>query len=655
MPSEKTLALHKALQNPDFDFIDSRSKSKMLATRIKQIAESGGIIGLDTETTGLDPRQNRVRLIQIATPDYCLIVDLNAFRHENERQLGWFGPLLALKELLESNQPKVLQNAAFDLNFLKGEGIELGGQIFDTMIAGRIINNGSGAPNDLGSLIKRTLGVDVDKSLQKADWGGEITNEMLHYAARDSICLLHIYPVLAKTLQTSKTPKGNFLSDVFKLEMQILRPVASMQWHGFGVDRQHAEVLQDQLIAVNYARRDALVQALDDALRENNPDDESKWLPRDPDGSFNLRAKDSGKVRDGTKKYKGFNPDSPMQMAQRLSDAGVLLRPNEKGKLTVDQNLMAFVVLDMRRANEDTTLIEAYLEWKSSATQVKHINTLLEAIGPTDRIHASYRQLGAETGRLSCAGPNLQQVPADRTFRSLFRAEKGNVLVVADFSQVELRVGAALSGEPNMVNAYREGADLHRQTAALMLNKPPEEITKVERQSAKIANFGLLFGAGPGTLLKQAVSQYGLDWTIDDSTEIVQGFKRAYPTLVKWQYEVGNSESKAIFTRFGRRRMTVSDRSGKYTTRINTEVQGTAGDIAKLAILRLWKYMQVYPNEAILVAAVHDELVLEVRESVAEQWKERLIKAMELAGAQLIDEVPIIAEADIGETWADAK
>lgn len=656
MPSDQRLQAQNSLENPDYDFIDSKRKVKLLNTRVEELSEYKGVLGVDTETTGLDPRQDRVRLIQIATKDFCLIVDLNVFRTGTSRQIDWAQPaLVGLRDLIQSSQLKVLQNAAFDLNFLQGEGLVLGGALFDTMIASRILNNGSGAPNDLGSLLKRGLGIEIDKAHQKSDWSGELSQDMLRYAARDAICLILLQQSLAERLRSAKTPAENFLWDIFLLEMKVLRPIALMQWHGFGINQRHADVLCDQLKAVSSARLEAMVEALDEALRHEHPEDEEKWLPRDADGSFNLRAKDSGKIRDGTKKFKGFNPGSPVQMSQRLSDAGILLRPNEKGKPTMDQNLMAFVVLDAKRSGEDTTLIQSYLDWKASQTQVQHIQKLIDSVGPDGRIHAGYRQLGAETGRLSCASPNLQQVPRDAVFRSLFQPEPGWLLLVADFSQIELRVGAVLSGEPNMLSAYLAGADLHRQTAALMLNKPAEEVTKEERSSAKIANFGLLFGAGPATLLKQAVSQYGLDWTIDDSKEIVAGFKRAYPTLVKWQESTGNSESSAIFTRLGRRRMTVSDRAGKYTTRINTPVQGTAGDIAKLAILRLWKYLQVYPGEAKLIAAVHDELVMEVKEAHVEAWKDRLSKSMELAGAELLPEVPIIADANFGTSWAESK
>ena len=206
-----------------------------------------------------------------------------------------------------------------------------------------------------------------------------------------------------------------------------------------------------------------------------------------------------------------------------------------------------------------------------------------------------------------------------------------------------------------MMDAINRGMDLHTTTACLMLNKDPNEIEKAERQSAKIANFGLLFGAGAATLLKQAISQYDVEWTEQEAKTIVQQWHAAYPGLRQWQLETGERETKAIFTKSGRRRLCMTERSGKFTTRINTEVQGTAGDITKGALVRLWNYLRVYPGEALLVGTVHDEILLEVKDEFVDQWKVRLVKAMENAGKALITSVPISAEVDAGPSWADAK
>jgi len=593
MPSLQTDENRKALENADFDLVKGPQQVALLKLRVAELAAHEGVLALDTETTGLDPHVNQVRLISLGTADYALLVDLDGWRTPGKRQVDWTQPgLRELKAVLAGRQDKVLQNAAFDLNFLRGEGVVLGGKIFDTMIAAKIFNNGSGNKNDLGAIVKRELRVELPKELQRADWGSALDEEMLRYAARDVICL----PRLIAPLQA----KLRFLEN------------------------------------------------LDECIKTEHPNDPLSWLPRNADNSFNNREKDSGSIRLGTKLLKGFNPRAPKQMAARFEQAGIMLPPDEKGAPSLDQNLLAFL-------KNDYPLIAQYLEWKNSVTRVSAIEKLLESVGPDGRIHAQYRQMGTETGRLSCSNPNAQQIPRTADFRSLFIAAAGYILVVADFSQVELRVAAQLSGEQRMIDAYLANRDLHTETAALMTGVPQDKVTKSARTSAKVANFGLLYGAGPATLQKQAVAQYGIDMSMEEASEIVQNFRLAYPRLYDWQREEGNRTTAAVTTKFGRRRQLVGF-NDKYTTRINTQVQGTAGDLAKIAIVKLWKKICAAPvGQARLIAMVHDEIVLEVKEDQAEHWGQVLKHCMESAGSEICTDVPIVAEVSHGLTWADAK
>ena len=608
------------------------------------------MIGVDTETTGLDPHENQVRLVQIASRDRALLVDLDGWRTSGQRQVDWEQPgLHELGALLRSAKPKVLQNASFDLNFLRGEGVVLGGAIFDTMVAAKIINNGTGAKNDLGSIVSRVFLVELPKELQKAKWDGELSEEMLEYAARDALCLVWLAQTLQRSLKESRVLETKFLWEVFHLEMEVLRPIALMQWYGFAFDLDAARELREQLNEEAEALKLILLENLDREIRRRHPNNPQVWLPRDgEDGPFNTREKDVGSIRLGTKKLKGFNPRSTDQMTERLTQAGIRLRPNEKGKLSLDQNLLAFL-------RNDYELIDKYLNWKEAVTKVSNIEKLIESNGSDQRVHANYRQMGTDTGRLSCSSPNLQQVNRGADFRSKFVAAPGMVLVVADFSQVELRVAAELSGEQRMIDAYLAGRDLHTETAARLKGVELEDVTKADRTSAKIANFGLLYGAGPVTLQKQAVSQYGVDMSLEEAREIVEAFRAAYPQLYKWQQTEGSKTEEAIFTAIGRRRLLYGF-NDKYTTRINTQVQGTAGDIAKIAIRNIWQQLRdVSSAEARLIAMVHDEIVLEVAEAQAEDWGNRLQHAMESAGAEVCQKVPIVAEVSWGTTWADAK
>lgn len=646
MPSLQTLGNIEALTRIDYEVIRGPHGARLLLAMLERVLSYDGPIGVDTETTGLDPRVNQVRLVQLGSPDFALIVDLDGWRVPGERAVPWAQPgLRELKAFLEGSRPKVLQNAAFDLNFLRGEGVVLGGSIFDTMIAAKLVNNGTGAKNDLGSIVERVLKVDLPKELQKANWAGDITEEMLQYAARDVICLPLLVQPLKEALGGTHTKPGFTLLDLFRLESQVLRPIALMQWHGFGFDIEGAEELRTSLTLEAEGLKTLFLENLDQEIRKRNPDD---GLPRETDGSVNTREKDSGSIRLGTKVYKGFNPRSPKQMAEGFERGGILLPPDEKGAPSLDQNLLAFL-------RKDYELIDQYLNWKTAVTKVSNIEKLLESVGPDGRIHCSYRQMGTETGRLSAASPNLQQVNRGKDFRSKFVAAPGYLLIVADFSQVELRVAAELSGEERMLEAYRAGRDLHTETAALIAKVPFEEVTKAQRQSAKVANFGLLYGAGPATLQKQAVAQYGMDMEMDEAREIVEGFRAAYPTLYAWQQSEGTKTTKAVTTALGRRRVLVGF-NDKYTTRINTQVQGSAGDIAKIAIQKLWDEITAAPaDEARLIAMVHDEIVVEAKEGTEERWSATLKRCMEEAGEEICNKVPIVAEVSHGKTWADAK
>jgi len=643
-------AVAKLLDDVDFDFIQGPAQAKALASRVQEFIDLGGCLGVDTETTGLDPRANQVRLIQVGSKDFALIVDLDGWRSDGKRLVDWTLPgLRELRALLESRQPKVLQNAAFDINFLIGEGVNIGGYIFDTMIAAKIINNGMGAKNDLGSIVHREIGIPLDKQLQKANWAGEITQEMLVYAARDVVSLPWLYISLIARLKASKLVSSVSLNDVFQLEMKALRPITMMQWHGFRFNPVKAHSLKMKLEEQAGELKQAFLEALDEALKLRFPTEPDVWLPREPDDSFNTREKTVGSIRLGTKVYAGFNPRSTQQMAQRFEQAGIILPKDKEGKPGLDQNLLAFLRADFK-------LIRMYLDWKNVATRGSAVETLMSSVGGDCRIHASYRQLGAETGRLSCVGPNLQQVPREREFRELFEAEPDHVLVVADFSQIELRVAAELSKEPRMIEAYAAGRDLHTETAALMRGVPLDQVTKADRTSAKVANFGLLYGAGPATLQKQAVAQYGIDMSLAEAKQIVEGFRSAYPKLYEYQRAVGEAKSSCVYTKYGRRRILKGTFNDKFTVRNNTPVQGTAGDIAKIAMAMLWEHLaRVSPGDAKLIAMVHDEIVLEVREGLEQTWSETLRTCMESAGSLVCRTVPIIAEVSTGRTWADAK
>ena len=643
--------IRRILESPYYTYAKLENGEEVIEEFLEYLKGYDGPLGIDTETTGLDPLTCKVRLIQIGTPKRALVIDLEDWRDFlNKRDVTWDSELSEIYDLLESDRPKILHNAAFDLNFLECEGVVLGGPIFDTLFASRIINNGTGAKNDLGSVVERLIGTELPKELQKADWSRFIDEEMLMYAARDAIALTHIQPILYKDLAEAKISSGVTLLDVFKLEMQCLRIITKMQLNGSPFAVEYATQLKEELVKEEDALKKAFIEALDAEIRDFSFETPEVFLPRDPDGSFNLRPKDTGRKDNGTKRYAGFNPGSSKQMGERFTQAGIVIPPKPKGGISLDQKLLSFI-------RPDYELVDQYMIWKESSTRVSDVEKLIKNFNPvTGRIHANYKQMGTETGRMSCAEPNLQQVPRAKKFRAAFKVAEGKKIIGGDFSQIELRVAAEFSEEANMINAYLAGRDLHTETAALMAGVKLEDVSSEQRQSAKICNFGLLYGAGAATLRKQSIAQYGLYISMERAHELVNGFRSAYPQLYKWQTEQGNSTTNGVFTLYGRRRF-LFGHNDKYTTRLNSVIQGTAGDICKIALAKMWDKLQAFAFEgnAEVIGVVHDEILMTVDDGYEEMWAAELEEAMTSAGAVVLSLVPVLADVKIGQSWADTK
>ena len=278
----------------------------------------------------------------------------------------------------------------------------------------------------------------------------------------------------------------------------------------------------------------------------------------------------------------------------------------------------------------------------------------------TNRIHGSYTLGYTDTGRLSSMKPNIQNFPREEWYRKLFIPQNDNVLVCADFSQVEVRVAAILSGEENMLKAYREGKDLYKHTASLLFRKPEEEITKEERQRAKAVVLGLQFGMGYKTLCKYALN-YGVKLSEEESNTLVVRYKEAYPRLTAWQVETTTIASELLSTQTvcGMKRKLSDD--NYYTCSLNTPVQGSAAEVILVALTVLDEYIQKNNLSAKIVATVHDEILVECSKEDSQVVKKALETIMHKAFIFVFDKVGIkgadanIVEAHIGGNWYEAK
>jgi DNA polymerase I-like protein with 3'-5' exonuclease and polymerase domains len=270
----------------------------------------------------------------------------------------------------------------------------------------------------------------------------------------------------------------------------------------------------------------------------------------------------------------------------------------------------------------------------------------------THKVHADYQQVGTRAGRMSCTRPNMQQIPKSADYRTSIIAAPGHVLLKADYSQIELRLAALIAPEPIMLQALKDGEDLHRRTAAHLLGCDVAAVTPHQRTLAKALNFGLIYGMGSERLQSQARKDYNIRLTLDEATQHREAFFRLYPNLRGWQNATGAllryEGSIDARTLLGRRRLGIQ----RYTEAVNTPVQGSAADGFKLAIARLYAHRHEVP-EAQLIMCVHDELVAECPAEQAEPTAAWLTRHMQAAMEEVVQgQVPIEVEVQIGKDWA---
>ena len=572
--------------------------------------EDAGTAGLDTETTGLDPRTARVRLLQVATPGATFVIDLFVLAD----------PAADLGELFEAlgKVTVVGHNLQFDLRFLAGLGFAPGA-VYDTMLAATVLSTGTEARGDarrefdLGAVTGWLLGQELAKGEQTSDWSrADLSPAQLAYAAADAAVLLPLADRLRERLAASAD-----LAATAALEMRALPCVA---WAAPArVDEGAWLGLADEA-----AREAKLLAGEMDELAPN------------PGGVFN----------------NGWNWNSPEQVRAAFAVAGIALAGTDDDALAAvaDRSVLADT---LRRYRAATKCAGTYgRSW---------LGKYVVAGG----VRPAWRQLGADSGRMSCAAPNLQNVPRDGRYRRCFVAGPGDVLVKADYSQVELRVAAALAGEAVMVEAYAAGRDLHALTAARLLGKDEAGVTKADRQLAKAVNFGLLYGMGAPGLRQYALNNYGVPLTAAEAKRHRDTFFATYPGLKRWhdrlrellKRQAAAGDPHVTRTRAGRLAVLPATRTKadgtsypNLTEAANFPVQGTAADGLKVAVALLWERRVECPG-AVPVLFVHDEIVLEVPAADGERAAAWLRGVMVEGMAPLIDPVPVEVEVTVGETW----
>ena len=619
---------------PSLRYIESGQKLKDAVLQLQTLR----LIGLDIETTGLEPFIDKITLIQLGTEEEVFIFNVEKCgAHIKELAAIISNPAIS----------KIGQNLFFEWVFLEAYGIPLRGLLLDTMIAGKLLDLGLKKPANLEALVRQHLGLNMEdkKELQNSFIGfeGPFTVKQIHYAARDVYMLFPLWRTLKAQLVNES------LLYIFKLECRALPAFAAMKHNGFLLDVPYYQELYKTNIEKVAATKQVLLDKLD-----------SKGILADYQNPETGETLFHPKWHGGTKskpKIKGFNPASNPQMVKAFLDYGVELESKEKldkktGEMvtsySIDKKAMAWLAPDYE-------IVRDYLEWKSIDKATSQVKGLIKDAGKYSdgRIRANYRQVGTDTGRVSCSQPNLQQIKRGDEYRKGFIAGPGNVLVIADYSQLELRIAAECSGEQRMIQAYRDGVDLHTKTAALMAGIAESEVDKTSRTAAKTYNFGALFGSGAASIRRTAAAS-GLYLTEEEAQEKLDQWKNAFPQLIGWQKTQGKTKGP-VTTLMGRRRKLTKGPNGsdKYTTRLNTQVQGTGGDCMKAALAMLHeKYLSVKPTWR-LVANVHDETVMEVPEGDADEAQVILKECMESAAYEvMLIDVPIVAEPGCGKDWS---
>jgi DNA polymerase-1 len=578
-------------------------KEWLLIETADQVEEVSGrlklakVMGVDTETTGLDPHTSRLRLIQIAVEGSATVIfDCFAILPESAKQLS---------SILTSPSVKVFQNAKFDLKFLRSESISVSGWIFDTMLAAKLLRT-SGGPRRAGLafLASHYLNRDLSKEEQKSDFSAELTISQLDYAAMDAKILLELRQRLLNEI------KKHHLVEAARLEFACVYAVASMEYDGIYLDRNKWLALQEETEKI---RTDALSELYS--------------IIGYPVVQLDLFNKNHS--------Y-GRNVNSSKQVLKILNDNGINVKSTSKHSLA---------------RYSESPIVVSLLKYRYAS---KALSSFLHSIPgqiskSTGRLHPRYSQIGAWSGRMSCGGPNIQQIPRSRAFRQCFAAPPGRKLVIADYSQIELRVIAQISGDRRMIEAYSNGEDLHRLTAALILEKPIDEITKKQRQAAKAVNFGLVFGMGASGLQAYARETYGVEMSAEEAELFKKRFFLAYRGVDAWHKNIQRNKPSVSRTLAGRKHTYIreSGMSGRY----NTPVQGTAADILKNALGMLYKKLK--GTNTFIVAVIHDEIVLECDAETAEETALVLKKTMEEAGSRYMKDVPVVAESSIADSWAE--
>jgi len=505
---------------------------------------------------------------------------------------------------------KIAHNAKFDAKFIKHNlGVDIGG-VFDTLLASQLVSAGDiEQRHGLEAIAGRYLNEAVDKSERLSNWEFELSEAQLQYAARDAAVLI---PLRDKLIERIKSLD---LVQCAQLEFECVMPVVDLELAGFYMKKER---WLEQLAIVEKKRAE-LANELQEMLGEGVAQASLFGPPR-----------------------ANINLNSQPQVTEALNRLGIPL-PDSTRNWKLQPLAAQYPVV--AKLLEYRTMQKALTSY--GANMVEFINPT------TGRLHADFRQIGAPTGRFACTNPNIQQVPHAVEYRRCFMGHpEKRRLVIADYSQIELRILAEFSGDQAFIDAFNSGADLHRVTAAQVFNVSQDQVTKEQRDFAKRLNFGVVYGIGA----QRFSMMTGL--SVTEAEDVLRRYFTTYRGLDAYLRESANravSEKQARtasgrlvrfnFDASDRQQISMTQRNGK-----NAPIQGTSADILKRALRLLRDDLR--DTSAKIVNIIHDEIVVEVDESEAESIAEKVERAMCVAGEEYLRTVPVKVESQIACEWA---
>lgn len=582
--------------------------------------EAAELFAFDTETTSIDAQRAELVGVSLAVqPHEAAYIPVAHSYMGVPDQLDRDKVLTALKPYLEDPaKAKVAQHAKYDINVLAHYDIRVQGVAFDTMLESYVLD-ATATRHDMDSLSLKYLGQGTIKFEDIAGKGSkQLTFDQIAleqagpYAAEDADVTLRLHQTLWAKLQ----PQASLARVLQDIEMPLMPVLARIERNGALVD---ANLLGKQSIELG---------------------DKMVALERQ---AFELAGEE-------------FNLGSPKQLGAILYEKQGLpvLSKTAKGQPSTAEAVLAEL------AEQGFELPQVIMQYRSvSKLKSTYTDRLPEQINPrTGRIHTSYHQAVAATGRLSSSDPNLQNIPIrtteGRRIRQAFVAPKGYKLLAADYSQIELRIMAHLAQDAGLLDAFKHDLDVHRATAAEVFGVELDEVSSDQRRSAKAINFGLIYGMSAFGLAKQI----GVDRK--QAQAYIDRYFARYPGVLSYMERTREqaSEQGYVETLFGRRlylpeihAKNQAMRKAAERTAINAPMQGTAADIIKRAMIKVEAWLNDSSLDARVIMQVHDELVLEVREDqideVTKGLKEHMAQAAEL-------DVPLVVEVGVGDNWDEA-